>query len=179
MKLASYRGTRAFPNGIANILIRLRLRGDYSHSELIFEPSDLVDEYLPDGESLETSSGLWAFSSVASERLPEYSKERRLKIGGVRFKRIRIDDSWDIVDIPKEINATEVIRKAKQLEGSKYDWFLIGSFLAWFIKGKNRRFTCNEAIAEVLGIKEAWRLDPCSLHNVLNFISRIKYKDRE
>ena len=67
MKLASYRGTRAFPNGIANILIRLRLRGDYSHSELIFEPSDLVDQYLPDKNSSETSEGLWAFSSVAAE----------------------------------------------------------------------------------------------------------------
>lgn len=180
MKLASYRGTRAFPNGIANVLIRLRLRGDYSHSELIFEPSDLVDQYLPDKNSSETSEGLWAFSSVAAEKLPEYSKVRGSEIGGVRFKRIKFDSvNWDIVDIPKEINATEVIRNAKELEGSKYDWFLIGSFLAWFIKGKIRRFTCNEAVAEVLGIKEAWRLDPCSLHNVLNFISRIKYKDRE
>ena len=140
MKLASYRGTRAFPNGIANILIRLRLRGDYSHSELIFEPSDLVDEYLPDGESLETSSGLWAFSSVDSERLPEYSKERRLKIGGVRFKRIKFEPMhWDIVDIPKGIDAVQVIQRAKEVEGSKYDWFLIGSFLAWFIKGKKKK----------------------------------------
>ena len=107
MKLASYRGTRAFPNGIANILIRLRLRGDYSHSELIFEPSDLVDQYLPDGDSSETSEGLWAFSSVAAEKLPEYSKVRGSEIGGVRFKRIKFNPmKWDIVDIPKGIEVS-------------------------------------------------------------------------
>jgi len=174
MKLASYRGTRAFPNGIANILIRLRLRGDYSHSELIFEPSDLVDQYLPDGDSSETSEGLWAFSSVAAEKLPEYSKVRGSEIGGVRFKRIKFDPmKWDIVDIPKGIDAIQVIKRAKECEGCKYDWFLIGSFLAWFIKEKNRRFTCNEVVAHVLGFNEAWRLDPCSLHRVIQFLKEV------
>jgi len=80
---------------------------------------------------------------------------------------------WDIVDIPKGIDAVQVIQRAKEVEGSKYDWFLIGSFLVWFIKGKKRRFTCNEVIAHVLGINEAWRLDSCSLHRVVQFLKEV------
>lgn len=35
--------------GLGNVLIRLRLRGPYSHSEIVFEPGDGVDHLMPDG----------------------------------------------------------------------------------------------------------------------------------
>lgn len=174
MKIASYKGTRAFPFNIGNILIRLRLRGDYSHTELVFEPGDNVAEFMPD-KSLEiTSEGFWSISAVALEKLPEYSKKRAGKVGGVRFKRINFDPSnWDIIEVPKSVSAQQVAKLANELEGDKYDWMLIGSFLAWFLRNESKRFTCNELIAYLLGIKEPWRLDPCSLHNVCEYVNQV------
>ncbi len=47
MLLASYKSTRPGWQGIANRLIRWRLRGVYSHSEIVFQPWDGVDDLMP------------------------------------------------------------------------------------------------------------------------------------
>ena len=46
MQLASYKSTRLGLQGIANRIIRLRLRGPYSHTEVVFEPGDGVDHLV-------------------------------------------------------------------------------------------------------------------------------------
>lgn len=168
MKLASYKSVRSGFMGLGNILIRLRLRGMYSHTEIVFEDGDFVDDLLPDGTASITSEGLWAVSSVGLERLPSFSKIRAGKIGGVRFKRIQFDKSkWDLLDISDCFNARDVAIRAKQLEGTKYDWLLIWNFIAWIIPQNKKRYMCNEICGELLGLKESWRTDPCSFRNII------------
>lgn len=97
MKLASYKGTRAGLMGIGNWLIRLRLRGIYSHSEIVFEPGDGVDALMPDGTCEPDADGaLWCVSSTGLERLPTWSPRRAGRLGGVRFKRIVLGDKWHL-----------------------------------------------------------------------------------
>ena len=97
MKLASYIGTRAGIYGLGNVLIRLRLGGQESHSEIVFEPSDgpEVAALMPDGSLEPDANGaLWCCSSVGLERIPAHSPRRSGGLGGVRFKRIILGKSW-------------------------------------------------------------------------------------
>lgn len=86
--------------------------------------------------------------------------------GGVRMKRIDFDPAnWDVIDIKGD-------------EGRAREWFanhdmdgydMLGLFgFVWRrgIQDKGKWF-CSEAIAEALGIKDSWRIDPCLLPIVL------------
>lgn len=163
MLLASYHSTRPGWQGIANRLIRLRLRGIYSHNEIVFEPSDGVDQWMPDGTCAPDASGaLWCVSSVAADRLPAWSKRRAGKVGGVRFKRIKIDPSrWHIQPLHCDPQAAALI--ARRHEGAMYDWQLIISYLSWLIPHKSSRWTCSEFCAHLMGIYQPERIDPCVL----------------
>lgn len=165
MLLASYKSTRPGLQGLFNRIIRLRLRGQYSHSEVVFEPGDGVGHLMPDGSALAGQDGsLWCASSVAAEALPEFSQRRAGKTGGVRFKRVVLDPSrWDVVKVNLDPMATAQWFKAH--EGELYDWQLILGFISWAIPQKDQRWTCSEACAAALGIPEteAWRLDPCDI----------------
>lgn len=165
MLLASYKSTRPGLQGLFNRIIRLRLRGPYSHSEVVFEPGDGVDHLMPDGAAAIGQDGsLWCASSVAAEALPEFSGRRAGKTGGVRFKRVVLDPShWDLVKVNLDPMATAQWFKAH--EGEMYDWQLILGFMSWVIPQKDQRWTCSEACAAALGIPEteAWRLDPCDI----------------
>lgn len=169
MQLASYRGTRPGLQGIANRLIRLRLRGPYSHSEVVFEPGDGVDHLMPDGTCQPDAEGaLWAASSVAAERLPAWSRTRAGRWGGVRFKRIPFDpDRWDLV--PLRGNPQRAATRARLIEGQLYDWRGVAGFLAWPLGQASRRWTCHEACGLFAGIDQPWRLDPCALHQVVRW----------
>lgn len=161
MKLASYHGTRAGWMGLGNWLIRLRLRGIYSHSEIVFEPGDGVDHLMPDGTCNPDADGaLWCVSSTGLERIPAWSHRRAGKRGGVRFKRIVLGDKWtlDAVSSPERAAKWAVLS-----QGALYDWQLILGFLAWLIPHKKSRVMCSEACAEMLGLDDAWRFDPCVL----------------
>ncbi len=77
MLIASYKSTRPGLQGIANRLIRLRLRSIYSHCEVVFEPLDNVGHLMPDGSCAPGPDGaLWCASSVAAEALPAHSPRR-------------------------------------------------------------------------------------------------------
>ena len=77
MKLASYTGTRPGVIGLGNILIRWRLKGDYSHNEVVFEPGDGVDHLMPDGTCASDADGaLWCVSSTGLDRIPTWSRAR-------------------------------------------------------------------------------------------------------
>lgn len=166
MLLASYKSTRPGLQGVANRLIRLRLRSPYSHTEVVFEPHDPVAHLMPDGATERGVDGsLWCASSVAAEALPAHSPRRTGKMGGVRFKRIVLDpDHWDVQRVA--CDPLQAAQWFKHHEGQLYDWQLIVGFLAWFIPHKSMRWTCSEACAAALGMpkEEAWRLDPANLH---------------
>ena len=165
MLLASYKSTRPGLQGLFNRMIRLRLRGQYSHSEVVFEPGDGVDYLMPDGTAVLGQDGsLWSASSVAAEALPEFSLRRAGGTGGVRFKRVVLDPArWDVVKVNLDAVATAQWFRAH--EGEMYDWQLILGFLSWIVPQKDQRWTCSEACAAALGIteSEAWRFDPVSL----------------
>lgn len=165
MKLASYHGTRAGWKGIGNWLIRLRLRGIYSHSEIVFEPGDGVDALMPDGTCKADADGaLWCVSSTGLERIPAWSPRRAGKRGGVRFKRIVLGDKWHLRTVQQ--HPSVVANWAVANQGRLYDWQLVIGFLAWLIPNKKSRVMCSEACAEMLGLPEAWRFDPCVLDAV-------------
>lgn len=163
MKLASYHGTRAGWHGLGNILIRWRLRGAFSHNEIVFEPSDGVDALMPDGTcSPDADGALWCVSSTGLDRLPGWSKRRAGKLGGVRFKRIVLQPSkWTL----RKLHGGEVqaAQWAVGNEGRLYDWQGIFGFIAWIVPNKASRVMCSESCAEMLGMRDAWRFDPCSL----------------
>lgn len=163
MKLASYKAIRPGWQGVANRLIQIRLRGTYSHNEVVFCPGDGVDHLMPDGTCDPVDGALWSVSSVAAERLPGWSPQRAGKVGGVRFKRIAFDPThWDVIDLPFDPVMAAML--SKSVEGARYDWQLIIGYLAWIIPGSASRFTCSEFCAWTAGITDPWRFDPCVLH---------------
>lgn len=169
MLLASYKATRPGFQGIANRVIRLRLRSSYSHTEVVFEPGDPVGPLMPDGTTARGADGsLWCASSVAAEALPEHSPRRAGATGGVRFKRIVLNpDHWDVRRLAG--GAGRAAQWFKEHEGELYDWQLILGFVSWAIPQKSRRWTCSEAAAAALSVpeEEAWRFDPASLHQAV------------
>ena len=169
MLLASYKSTRPGLQGVANIAIRIRLRGLYSHSEIVFEPGDGVGHLMPDGTCDAGQDGsLWSVSSVAAERLPAWSRQRPGRIGGVRFKRIAFDkDRWDLVPVHR--NPLEAATRAKAYEGAPYDWRLIVGYVSWLMPGSSTAWCCHEIAGYMLGIPNPHRLDPCSLHDVVQW----------
>lgn len=167
MRLASYHGNRAGVMALGNILIRWRLRGAFSHTEVMFEPGDGEDvaDLMPDGSLEPDADGAyWMASSVGLERMPVWSKRRPGRLGGLRLKRIVPDPrKWTLVPIAADPLASA--RLARECEGSLYDWQLIASFLLWVIPHKMSRGHCAEWSARLAGVpqKDAWRFDPCSL----------------
>ncbi len=66
MLLASYTSTRPGIQGIANRLIRWRLDGLTSHSEIVFTPFDGVDDLMPDGSAAPDADGAHSETSGQS-----------------------------------------------------------------------------------------------------------------
>lgn len=87
--------------------------------------------------------------------------------GGVRFKKIGYDlENWDFLEI--DVRLEEKARKwFVDHEGEKYD--LLGNVHHLFsMIGDNRyRWTCSEAVAESIGVPEAWRVSPASLYGIV------------
>ena len=185
MKLASYVGTRSSFMGLGNRFIRLRLSGIWealktdkspdqtilraSHSELIFEPGDGVDHLMPDKTCEPNANGeLWCVSSTGLERISSTSPRRPNKLGGVRFKRINPNNSkWEL----DKVNSDPVYAAqwAVDNQGKLYDWQLIFGFLVWLIPNKKSRVMCSEAVAEMLGLPDGHRFDPCQLQAVIKW----------
>lgn len=165
MKLALYIGTREpWYIGLGNRLVRLRLRSPVSHCELVFEPGDDVADLMPDGTTAPDASGaLWCASSGATDRIPDWSPRRAGKSGGVRFKRINLDnDRWQLVDLPWA-DARYAANWFKVNQGALYDWQGIFGFIVWLIRSKQGRWACHAACGAALGLPEPHRFDPASL----------------
>jgi hypothetical protein len=163
MLLASYTATRPGLMGVGNVLIRARLRGPYSHSEIVWEPGDHVDGWMPDRSCAPDADGaLWCASSVGLERLPPWSRRRAGHLGGVRLKRIQLDPhKWHLQRLPA--NPLQAVMRLMAIEGALYDWQEIASYLAWPIPQKASRLSCAAACAHIAGFGDPHRFDPCSL----------------
>ena len=163
MKLASYIGTRPGFMGLGNILIRLRLGGLESHTEIVFEPSDGPDvaALMPDRTLEPDANGaLWCCSSVGLERMPAWSKRRAGHLGGVRFKRVVLGKSWAL-----DATTSSPLKAAQwghDHQGFLYDWQAVVRFLFWILPAKKSRGMCSEVCATMLGAKEedAFLFDP-------------------
>ena len=163
MKLAALKNDVGTLNVLINKLIKWRLKGSYSHTEIVFEPGDSVEALVPDGNLQPDSNGaLWCASSVGTEVMPSWSTYRAGKLGGVRFRRIVLDPK--MYDLFSTDNPAIVAAKwMRDNQGRSYDWNLILGYLSWLIPDKKNAVICSEACAEMLGIGDAWRFDPCAL----------------
>ncbi len=183
MKLASYTGIRPGLQGLGNISIRIRLDTVFSHSEIVFEPGDGVDHLMPDGTCEPNEQGeLWCASSVFSERLPDDSPYRPGKLGGVRFKRIKVDTpNWELLPI----HSGYALRSAQWFfdnRGRKYDYRAIAMYMFWMVNlfrkyvlwfipyDPNKRVMCSESGAASLGVPESERVDPPLLRHIVKFL---------
>jgi hypothetical protein len=173
MKLASYIGTRAGIMGLGNVFIRLRLGGQESHSEIVFEPGDgpVVAALMPDGTLEPDADGaLWCCSSVGLERMPSWSRRRPGHLGGVRFKRIVVSGSnWELDPAPTHVDPLAAAWWAAENEGSLYDWWAVVRYLFWVLPQKLSRGMCSEVCARMFGVpaEDAHLLDPRTLRVVV------------
>lgn len=192
MFAASYVGTRSGIMGLGNIFIRLRIceggqkwkqalqlnaiHGQTvlraSHTELVFEPGDGVDDLMPDGTCEPDADGaLWCLSSTGLEHVHPESIRRAGKLGGVRFKRINVHNAkWQHQPIRKSL-ARRAATWGVENSGRLYDWQLILSFLSWLIPQKASRLMCNETVLTALGVKDAFRYDPCSSQPIFDLLA--------
>ena len=117
------------------------LRGPYSHVELVLG-------YDEAGQAICASSSMMD--------------------GGVRVKHMRLDpEHWDLV--PVFGNPQQAWSWLKEHEKAKYDYLGLLGFIARAVGHNPSRFVCSEAVAEMLGMQDGWRFDPCSLHAALLF----------
>ena len=178
MKAAFYTGTRSpWYIGLGNRLVRLRLRSQISHCEMVFEPGDGVDDLMPLDAPVETaqsstqpdaSGAMWCAGSSASDVMPAWSPRRAGRHGGVRFKRINVRDAskWLLVDVPWA-DARRAAQWFVDHQGALYDWQGIFGFVAWPIPGRAQRWACHEAVAAALGHPAPARTDPAALCETL------------
>jgi hypothetical protein len=159
MKLLSFRGTSPGVAGLTDISIRFRLRGNYSHNEVMFEPGDGVEHLMPDGSLEPIDGAYWCASSAGTEKMPSYSPRRAGKLGGVRFKRIvPTNRDWKQTDLKSD--PVKAANWAFSNQGMLYDWRLILGYVAWFFPNQEGRVICSEAAATMMGIDDPWRFDP-------------------
>lgn len=90
--------------------------------------------------------------------------------GGVRFKSIVYDlGKWDFVDVPKKLEK-QARAWFERHENDKYD--LLGNihFLVPIVGDDKKKWCCSEACGQALGIVDAWRFHPNSLHALLTSV---------
>lgn len=165
MLLASYKGQSKGLAGYLDIFIKYRLSGPYSHNEIVFEESDNVDRFMPDKTTMVFNGEHWCASSSGIDSIPLYSPRRPGKLGGVRFKRIDINDgNWDIIKLDKDPQKAAQFFFDKQ--GIPYDYRLVLKYVSWSFTEYGESYICSEAIAQALGYRQSYKLDPCLLHYV-------------
>ena len=179
MKLISYTATRPGIAGIGSLAVRLGTNSKYSHTEIVFEEGDMVDDIMPDGTTKAIDGTLWCASSTTLDIIPSYSLVRPGRKGGVRFKRIKINpDHWFVQDISNHFDPEQVATWFLQNQGMAYDYRGIAGYvgaLANLIFHHNEgKVSCTEACATALGFKDSWRFHPGNLPVVIDRISSNK-----
>lgn len=133
----------AFYKGRKRLFNRLTswwLRGAYSHCELVLETD---------------SNGLAVCASSSAMD------------GGVRIKHMRLDPAhWDLVPVAGDVH--DAWHWLANHDGEGYDYLGLVGFIARVLGHYKARWVCSEAVAEMLGLPESWRFDPCSLWAALS-----------
>lgn len=121
-----------------NRVVSWWLRGPYSHCELVIGEQDGLS--------------VCASSSFMDE--------------GVRIKHMTLDqEHWDLIEVGGEpIKAQFWLM---QHYDQPYDVIGLAGFIFRRVRQNNGKWFCSEAVASMLGMDDAWRFDPCSLHAAL------------
>lgn len=173
MKIISYTGTRPGFQAIGSWAVRKGTNSLFSHTELVFEPGDGVDHLMPDGTTEPDENGaVWCASASANDIMPEWSKRRAGHRGGVRFKRIVVDNKkWQWQALSPVFNPTSAALLLKSMEGLGYDWRHIAGFMGpvfnLIFSHSENKVTCSEICAIALGFAQAHRFHPGNLPPVL------------
>ena len=134
----------AFHKGRKRLFNRLTawwLAGPYSHVELVLG-------YDQAGQAICASSSMMD--------------------GGVRVKHMRLDpEHWDLAGV--DASAQYAWGWLHQHEGAGYDYLGLLGFVARAVGHSQRKFVCSESVAEMLGVPDGWRFDPCGLYAVVSY----------
>jgi uncharacterized protein YycO len=141
MKVAFLRSNGAGVESLFSRAVKWWTRGPFWHCELI------VDQF-------------GGHASVMSSSLSD---------GGVRASVIRLNDDWEVVDVP----ATPEQRERALLwfaahNGEPYDIRGLFGFVVRRIKGEKGKWFCSESIAAAFGYEDPWRFDPNTLYTMLS-----------
>ena len=178
MLRASDKSTRSGYKGLGNIIIRWRLKSQYSHSEIVFEPEDNVRDFIAPSlweQAEHANTNLIMGSSTGTDRIPAYSHYRAGKLGGVRLKYHVYDPTkWDYTKLdPAVFSARDAIKTFLTEEGKCYDWKLIGSFVSWvwwLVAGTGQnKYMCSEICAKALKIPEYEEISPKNLDMTVKY----------
>ena len=133
----------AFYKGRTRLYDRLTqwwLRGPYSHCELVLETDA-------------TGRAVCASSSAMD--------------GGVRIKHMHLNPAhWDMLPVSGDVH--DAWHWIGRHHGQGYDYLGFVGFIARVLGHNKSRWICSEAVAEMLGMPESWRFDPCSLWAALS-----------
>lgn len=123
-----------------NRLVSWWLKGPYSHCELVL--------------AMDSNGRYVCASSSALD-------------GGVRIKHMNLNpEHWDMVPVSGDVY--EAWHWLAHHEGEGYDYLGLVGFIARVLGHSKNRWVCSEAVAEMLGMPESWRFDPCSLWAALS-----------
>jgi hypothetical protein len=137
MQVAFYKGR----SRLFNRLVSWWLRGPYSHCELVIR--------------VDSQGRAHCLSSSFLD-------------GGTRIKLMVLDpDHWDVLPVHAAVPAGRAYSWAHRHAEAGYDLLGLLGFVWRRQQGDKARWFCSEAVADVLGIPEPWRFDPCALHAVL------------
>lgn len=158
MLLASYIGTRTGLKGLISVIKRWYYKSRYTHSEIVFEPGDGVEDLMPDKSlDLTIDFEFWCASMVFGEIMPMSSPLRAGQNGGIRLKRIDVNDgNWDLIPIDPKLNRQVAAWFFSKL-GQERDLY-------------NKKYTSSSAIAKALGIIDYQRFNPPALKSLVFFL---------
>lgn len=89
---------------------------------------------------------------------------------GVRVKAITLDpEKWVLVPLPGTAEP-QVQRWLRSHTGQPYDLAGLLGFLWRPQQGRSQRWFCSEACAAMLGLPDAWRYCPNTLHSALTLL---------
>ena len=137
--LMSFKGTHPGWQGVVNRGIRALDKTRYSHSVV----------------GVRQLGGVWIVISATGVD------------GGVTMKQLPTPPDlavWDLVPMPW-VNGESVLSWGREHQGEPYDFMGVARFaVPWMLREHPSRWFCSEASGAAIGLPEAWRFTPATLH---------------
>lgn len=93
---------------------------------------------------------------------------------GVRLKQIVLDpDHWDFLDVPFDVDEAHVMQWMLLHEDDEYDTLGLAGHVWRRGTGNRRKRICAQAVAEMLGMPDAWRFDPMNFYAALKWLNEV------